>query len=157
MSCLVRILYDAFPVAGTPSAGTTYLNQVREIAVPNGNFIGEWFTASTGFSPCPSVQQWISRARNPSTGEIVGEVRSTTCHNVVWKGYENTCSPLERGYDCINGACTKKETYNTPGLYASLSDCEVACGSGCSGQCIANSDWTQIEGLANQLKSKNCS
>jgi hypothetical protein len=60
-------------------------------------------------------------------------------------------------YDCINGACTLNSVYNTPGFYASLSACEVACGSGCSGKCISNSEWAQIEGLANQLKNKNCS
>lgn len=60
-------------------------------------------------------------------------------------------------YDCINGACTLSTTYNTPGLYQSLSACEVACGTGCSGKCISNADWSKIEGLSNQLKNKNCS
>ncbi|MEH2193411.1 MAG: hypothetical protein V7K98_12340 [Nostoc sp.] len=59
-------------------------------------------------------------------------------------------------YDCINGGCIKNSAYNTPGLYASLSDCELACGTGCSGQCISNSDWSQIEGLASQIRSKEC-
>lgn len=59
-------------------------------------------------------------------------------------------------YDCINGACLPKTTYNTPGLYASLSDCEVACGTGCSGVCLSNAEWAQIQGLANQLKNKSC-
>ncbi|MEH2123711.1 hypothetical protein [Nostoc sp.] len=59
-------------------------------------------------------------------------------------------------YDCINGACIKKSVYNTPGLYQSLSDCEVVCGIGCSGKCISNSDWSQIEGLSHQLKNRNC-
>lgn len=70
-----------------------------------------------------------------------------------------TCIPpgTETQYDCINGACIPKSTYNSPGLYASLSDCQVACGTGCSGKCLSNSDWAQIEGLANQLKSRNCS
>ncbi|MEH2052053.1 hypothetical protein [Nostoc sp.] len=60
-------------------------------------------------------------------------------------------------YDCINGACTPKTTYNTPGLYATLSDCQVACGTGCSGVCVSNSDWAQIEGLSGQLRNRNCS
>ncbi|MBN3877527.1 MULTISPECIES: hypothetical protein [unclassified Nostoc] len=59
-------------------------------------------------------------------------------------------------HDCINGACTPKTTYGTPGLYPSLSECEVACGTGCSGKCISNSEWAQVEGLANQLKNRNC-
>ena len=59
-------------------------------------------------------------------------------------------------YDCINGACIPKTTYNTPGIYQSLSDCEVACGTGCSGKCISNSGWAQIEGLSDELESANC-
>ncbi len=64
--------------------------------------------------------------------------------------------PPEDPYDCINGACIKKSVYNTPGIYATLSACEVSCGIGCSGKCISNSDWAQIEGLSNKLKSTNC-
>ncbi len=60
-------------------------------------------------------------------------------------------------YDCINGACIAKTTYNTPGIHQSLSDCEVTCGTGCSGKCLSNSEWASIEGLGNQLKSTNCS
>ncbi|BAY21692.1 hypothetical protein NIES2100_14490 [Calothrix sp. NIES-2100] len=60
-------------------------------------------------------------------------------------------------YDCINGACIPSTTYSTPGIYANLEACEVACGTGCSGVCISNSDWAKIEGLSSQLKNKNCS
>jgi hypothetical protein len=65
--------------------------------------------------------------------------------------------PPAPSYDCINGACLPQGTYDTPGLYESLEECQTACGTGCSGKCISNSDWTQIEGLANKLKQKNCS
>lgn len=67
-----------------------------------------------------------------------------------------TCDPQEK-YDCINGACTPSTTYDTPGIYSSLAECEVACGTGCSGKCLSNAEWAQIEGLASQLKNKNCS
>ncbi len=60
-------------------------------------------------------------------------------------------------YDCINGACRPSSEYNTPGLYPSLSACEVACGTGCSGKCISNKDWLTIQSLASHLKHKNCS
>ena len=60
-------------------------------------------------------------------------------------------------YDCINGACTPTTKYQTLGLYKSLAECEEACGTGCSGKCISNSEWAQIEGLSGQLKSRNCS
>ncbi|MEH2023921.1 hypothetical protein [Nostoc sp.] len=60
-------------------------------------------------------------------------------------------------HDCVNGVCVPSTTHSTLGLYASLSDCQVACGSkGCSGQCVSSSDWAQIEALSNQLKNRNC-
>lgn len=68
-----------------------------------------------------------------------------------------TCPQPSTQYDCINGACIPSSTHGTLGLYASLSDCEVNCGfKGCSGQCVSNSDWAQIEGLSKQLKNRNC-
>lgn len=69
----------------------------------------------------------------------------------------NPPPPSASKYDCINGACLPNTTYSTPGLYQSLSECEVVCGTGCSGKCISNADWATIEGLAGQLKNKNCS
>ncbi|MEH1838129.1 MAG: hypothetical protein V7L20_05075 [Nostoc sp.] len=71
-------------------------------------------------------------------------------------GYYGACCDPKQ-YDCINGACLTSDKYSTPGLYPSLSDCEIACGTGCSGKCISNSDWAQIEGLSGQLKNRNCS
>ena len=69
---------------------------------------------------------------------------------------ENSCPALTLKYDCINGACIASTKYTTPGLYESLSECEVVCGTGCSGKCISNSDWAQIQDLSNQLKNKSC-
>ncbi|WP_413176508.1 hypothetical protein [Anabaena azotica] len=62
----------------------------------------------------------------------------------------------ETKYDCINGLCVSSTTYNTPGFYQSLEQCEVNCGVGCSGVCISNSDWNQIQSKSNQLKNINC-
>ncbi|MEH2377325.1 MAG: hypothetical protein V7K27_00205 [Nostoc sp.] len=67
-----------------------------------------------------------------------------------------TCVVVVPKYDCINGACTLATIHNTNGLYASLSDCEVACGTGCSGKCVSNADWAQIESLSNQIMNRNC-
>jgi hypothetical protein len=69
----------------------------------------------------------------------------------------DSCLSPPKKYDCINGECVESSIYNTPGIYQSISDCEVNCGAGCSGKCLSNSDWAQIENLASQLKSKNCS
>ncbi|MEA5619512.1 hypothetical protein VB711_16935 [Cronbergia sp. UHCC 0137] len=60
-------------------------------------------------------------------------------------------------YDCINGACLPQSTYNTPGQYPTLADCELVCGGdSCTGKCISNNEWVQIENLANQVKNNVC-
>lgn len=59
-------------------------------------------------------------------------------------------------YDCINGACIKASEYETPGLYENISECEKACGTGCSGKCLSNEEWSKIKDLAKKLKDKNC-
>lgn len=82
---------------------------------------------------------------------------ATPTSGFVTSGSCSGCEIIIEHYDCINGACINKNTYNTPGLYKSLSECETVCGTGCSGKCISNSDWSTIEGLASQLKNKNCS
>ena len=68
-----------------------------------------------------------------------------------------TFSATPTPHDCINGACIMASTHGTPGMYGTLEECETACGTtGCSGKCISNSDWAQIQGLSNQLKNRNC-
>jgi hypothetical protein len=64
---------------------------------------------------------------------------------------------LDEPYDCINAACIKASQYNTPGIYASLSECEQICGEGCSGICLSKDDWNKIKDLSRKLKKRNCS
>ena len=84
----------------------------------------------------------------------------------TWNGYEITefsveehtlCEEEEEElkYDCLNASCVLATTYNTSGIYT-LAECEMACGSGCSGKCISNEEWNKIQSLANQLKNKSC-
>lgn len=81
-----------------------------------------------------------------------------------WSGYDLegfSVKQLEEcesePYDCLNGSCVKAEVYSTPGLYETISDCEKACGSGCSGKCLSKDEWRKIQDLAKKLKDKNCS
>ncbi|WP_445626458.1 hypothetical protein [Nostoc sp. DSM 114167] len=161
MSCTVTVYYSATAIPGTPSAGQTYSTQSYSINVPDGNWIGEMVSAGNGFGPCPGVAQFWVQARDPSTGEILGAANTNTCADVAFLYYTNSCPATQPDnsqlpHDCINGACIKKSTYNTPGIYKSLSECEIACGTGCSGNCISNSEWAQIKGLSNQLRNRNC-
>lgn len=174
MTCTVSIYYDAIGVAGTPSAGTNYLNSVYEIAVPDGDYIGELIAAGGGFGPCPSITQYVFRARNSSTGAIVGSVTSSTCHDIHFLRYENNCAPSgQELHDCINGTCVKNTQYGTPGLYKSLADCQAVCanGGGCGegkqcvdpntycapGKvCIDQSEFNEISGLVGVINGKFC-
>lgn len=95
--------------------------------------------------------QTVTVSRCHAAGQYIGIANGQNFH------YMRKYAVQDTAYDCINGACTKKNIYNTPGLYPSLSDCEEACGTGCNGKCVSSSDWTQIENLSGQLKSRNCS
>lgn len=82
-----------------------------------------------------------------------------------WEGYVlrsfnvrqvKKCEDEDKPYDCINGACIKSSQYDTPGIYEDISECEKACGTGCSGKCLSNEEWNKIKNLAKQIKDKNC-
>ena len=137
---------------------------------------GSFTTSNCGYSgTVPANEEWcVVREDNVwgAAGKYViataGQLSNVTqCHNAgVSIGYCNgqAFHYMRRylikdsaAYDCINGACTDSTKYKTPGIYQTLSDCETACGTGCSGKCISNSDWAQIEGLSGQLKKRNCS
>lgn len=76
-------------------------------------------------------------------------------------------------YDCINGNCVTKGTYNTPGIHASLAACQAVCGAptnSCNAPnicvspdycppgmvCIPSAKLGQVEGLASDIKNKSC-
>ena len=76
-------------------------------------------------------------------------------------------------YDCLNGLCIASNTYNTPGLYKSLADCQAVCANGgaCgSGKqcvdpttfcpngkvCIDQDEYSNIQGLIAKINSEVC-
>ncbi|NJM23604.1 MAG: hypothetical protein HC907_35800 [Richelia sp. SM1_7_0] len=72
-------------------------------------------------------------------------------------GSEDDDDDENKRYDCVNGACVPEDTFNTPGFYENLSECETVCGEGCSGKCLSKEDWQKIQDLARRNKNKNCS
>jgi hypothetical protein len=66
-------------------------------------------------------------------------------------------------YDCVNGICVESPN----GIHATLEACEAACGGGgnpCPPDycppgmvCLPAGEFSQIERLSSELKSKNCS
>lgn len=89
-----------------------------------------------------------------NTGQII--YRSTSPAQSVSLFFDGIEQGSSVSYDCINGACTNKNVHKTPGLYASLSECQLACGTGCGGKCLSNADWAKIESLSNQIMNKTC-
>lgn len=61
-------------------------------------------------------------------------------------------------FDCLNGGCIPKTTYNTPGVYASLSACEAGCAknSTCTGECVSAEDMAALQAAADSVKSRLC-
>ncbi|MEH2319000.1 hypothetical protein [Nostoc sp.] len=110
-------------------------------------FTGRVTFAATTFNGFAGLQMYID-----GVSQGTGYIFYTDAYILY-----TTCEPLQIEYDCINGACTAKTTYSTPGLYKSLGACEIACGTGCSGKCLSNADWAQIENLSSQIMNKNCS
>jgi hypothetical protein len=69
------------------------------------------------------------------------------------------CGPdPSSAYDCINGGCVPKATYNTPGKYANLAACESGCAkdSKCTGECVSSAELAALQQAANNLQSKIC-
>ncbi|MDF5736799.1 MULTISPECIES: hypothetical protein [unclassified Nostoc] len=92
-----------------------------------------------------------------TNGTIVLATYNPGAIEVTIASSSNSCPAPIDAFDCINGSCINKNVYSTPGLYSSLSDCEIACGTGCSGKCVSNADWAQIESLSSQIMNRNCS
>lgn len=76
-------------------------------------------------------------------------------------------------YDCLNGQCVLKTTYNTQGIYNSLADCQAVCANGgacASGKkcvdpttfcpdgkvCLDQGEFDSIEALISKINSEVC-
>jgi hypothetical protein len=61
-------------------------------------------------------------------------------------------------YDCINGGCIPKTTYNTPGVFASLAACESGCAknSNCTGECVSTDEIAALQQAASALQARLC-
>jgi hypothetical protein len=73
------------------------------------------------------------------------------------KGCGDSISPNQQ-YDCLNGGCIPKATYNTPGVYASLAACESGCAknSDCTGECVSAEELAALQQATDNLRSRYC-
>jgi hypothetical protein len=65
----------------------------------------------------------------------------------------------EEPYDCINGTCLPARTYQTPGRYQNIAECQSGClrDSNCTGECIPVAEIARLEQGAQALTAKFCS
>jgi hypothetical protein len=79
-----------------------------------------------------------------------------------WDESTFTISPAgvdpDQKYDCLNGGCIPKTTYNTPGAFPSLATCQSGCAknSNCTGECVSPEELAALQQAANTLQSKFC-
>jgi hypothetical protein len=84
------------------------------------------------------------------------------------------CFPSVEKYDCLNGVCIQQTAYNSPGLFATLAECETACGSASNNNCkppnicvppdycppgmvcLPDEEFSRIESLGVALKNSAC-
>jgi hypothetical protein len=72
--------------------------------------------------------------------------------------YTKGACELNPTYDCINGGCVQKGTYNTPGVFDSLAACQSGCAknSNCTGECVPADEIANLQQALNNLQSKFC-
>ena len=64
----------------------------------------------------------------------------------------------DQAFDCLNGGCVPKTTYNTPGVFPTLAACQSGCAtnSDCTGECVSAEELAALQQAANNLQSKFC-
>jgi len=69
-----------------------------------------------------------------------------------------TSVPPDQPFDCINGGCVAKTTYNTPGVFANLAACRSGCAknSNCAGECVSPAQIAALQSATNNLISRYC-
>ncbi|MEH2164561.1 MAG: hypothetical protein V7K38_26795 [Nostoc sp.] len=105
-------------------------------------------------------------------GTILLNTYSPGSINVTVTSSSNSCLNVTK-YDCINGQCIQSSTYETPGIYQSLADCQAVCANGgacASGKkcvdpttfcpdgkvCIDQGEFDSIEALISKINSEIC-
>jgi hypothetical protein len=109
------------------------------------------------------------------TGQVSEVANSRVTSGYLSSGNCSGCVSPDKKYDCLNGKCFEHTVYNSPGLFATLVDCEAACGSNSEDKCQAPNicvspdycppgmvcltlgELSTIDGLSSELKLKNCS
>ena len=126
------------------ASGTAYLCSADLAYLAGGSCGGGYFSSSDlGYN-----------AGNAS--ERSGSVTEVSCSNCPGCCVDPT-NP-NQPFDCLNGGCIPQITYKTPGVYASLSDCQSGCAknSDCQGECVSKDQMIQLQQATDLITSRLC-
>lgn len=108
------------------------------------------------------------------TGQVSIVADSLPASVFISSGNCSGCRSINKRYDCVNGKCFEQTVYNSPGLFASLIDCEAACGTASNNickppnicvspdycppgmVCLPTEKYSLIEGLAIAVEKSAC-
>ncbi len=102
---------------------------------------------------CPDLL-WDRNTAAVSTGRVtLIDNDCTAC------GSQPPPPPPDLKYDCLNGGCIPKTTYNTPGVFPSLAACQSGCAknSNCTGECVSADELAALQQAAGTVRSRLCS
>jgi hypothetical protein len=125
-------------------SGTAYLCSESIEVRPGGNCGGPYgYSADLGFD----------RNNNSQKSLTVTIVDCALCAGCDCGGIASN-----QPYDCVNGGCIPKTTYNTPGVFASLAACQSGCAknSNCTGECVSTDEIAALQQAASALQARLC-
>lgn len=142
--------------------------------------VSQQYGASNSFAPYDGNtclrNPWATTAGSITLCTNESELASAMSAGIAYINDCNAClsnPPPQQKYDCINGVCTPKSTYSTPGIYASLTDCQAVCANGgacAEGKqcldpntycppgkvCIDQGEFSEAEALISKIGSEVC-
>ena len=141
MTCITRIR----GYGGNCATGTSN-NQLYNLTYP-----GICTVAQT-----PGCAGGLVSPRYPD-GTIYSAHYFSSVISLTYEGCDNS-PPPDQPYDCLNGGCVPKTTYNTPGVFATLAACQSGCAknSDCVGECVSTGELAALQQAANNLQTKFC-
>ena len=71
--------------------------------------------------------------------------------NCVSVGFQQPC-------DCLNGGCVPAASYNTPGVFSNLADCEAGCAKNapCKGECVSAAQLAALNQAISKVRPRLC-
>jgi len=144
-----------------PNDPSRYMIYRRKVGdVPAGTYAlttAQHRTCPT-FSPFGALQ--CAAISNTNFDEIVQTSNSAQYlpGSIFLELIEANPIPPNQPFDCLNGGCIPKATYNTPGVFPSLAACQLGCAknSNCAGECVSPAQMADLQSATANLIARYC-